>query len=107
MRSKIGLRRDAKSDLHLGQWVEFEYSLKRKGIYGKKLGRWKKEWVREKQEATQGIVVGIRHLTNGENLALGTVVIYTHLEFITAYLIAVDMTHKHKLVLIKDAKELK
>ena len=106
MRSRIGLRRDARSDFHLGQWVEFECSLKRKSIYGKKLGRWKKAWVREKQEVTQGIVVGIRHLTNGENLAIGTVVIYTHLEFITAYLVAVDMTHKHKLVLIKDAKEL-
>jgi len=93
-------------DICLGQWVEFEYVLERESIYGKKLGKWKKVWTRKKKEVTQGIVVGIRHLTNGENLALGTVVIYTHQEFITAYLIAVDMTHKHKLVLIKDAKEL-
>lgn len=99
MASKLG-------DICLGQWVEFEYVLERESIYGKKLGKWKKVWTRKKKEVTQGIVVGIRHLTNGENLALGTVVIYTHQEFITAYLIAVDMTHKHKLVLIKDAKEL-
>ena len=99
MASKLG-------DICLGQWVEFEYVLERESIYGKKLGKWKKVWTRKKKEITQGIVVGIRHLTNGENLALGTVVIYTHQEFITAYLIAVDMTHKHKLVLIKDAKEL-
>lgn len=107
MRSKTRLRRDAKSDFHLGQWVEFEHVLERESVYGNKLGKWKKVWTRKRKEPTQGIVVGIRHLTNGENLALGTVVIYTHLEFITAYLIAVDMTHKHKLVLIKDAKELK
>ena len=99
MASKLG-------DICLGQWVEFEYVLERESVYGKKLGTWKKVWTRKKKEITQGIVVGIRHLTNGENLALGTVVIYTHQEFITAYLIAVDMTHKHKLVLIKDAKEL-
>jgi hypothetical protein len=107
MGSKTRSQRDAKSDFHLGQWVEFDHVLERESLYGKKLGTWRKAWIRKKKEPTQGIVVGVRHLTNGENLALGTVVIYTHKEFITAYLIAVDLTHKHKLVLIKDAKELK
>lgn len=106
MRSKTKSRRAVRSNFHLGQWVEFEHVLERESVYGAKPGAWRKIWIRKKKEPTQGIVVGIRHLSNGENLALGTVVIYTHLEFITAYLVAVDMTHKHKLVLIKDAKEL-
>jgi hypothetical protein len=95
------------NDAYFSQWVEFDHALKRKSIPGKKPGEWKKSWVREKQEVTQGIVVGVRHLTNGENRFTDSGIVYTHKEFIVAYLVAVDLIHKHKLVLIQDAKGLK
>lgn len=91
-------------DFYLGQWVEVTHTLTRKNKYPGET--WRKEWVRG-ENLLQGIVIGVRHLTNGRNDIQGGEVVYTHEEFIVAYLVAYDLKRKPVLALIQDAKELK
>lgn len=53
----------------------------------------------------QGVVIGIRHLTNGRNDIQDGGVVYTHEEFLVAVLISYDLKRKPVLALLQDVKE--
>lgn len=89
-------------DLYLSQWVETSHTLTRRSVYSGKA--WKKKWVRG-ECARQGVIVGIRHLTNGRNEINGGEVTYIHEEFLVAALISYDLKRKPVLALLHDIKE--
>jgi hypothetical protein len=91
-------------DLYLSQWVETSHTLTRRSEYSGK--SWRKKWVRE-ENPRQGVIVGIRHLTNGRN-EYGNGengIVYIHEEFLVAALIAYDLKRKPVLALLQDIKE--
>lgn len=89
-------------DLYLSQWVETSHTLTRRSVYSGK--SWRKKWVREEAHR-YGVVMGIRHLTNGRNEIIGGEVTYIHEEFLVAVLIAYDLKRKPVLALLQDVKE--
>lgn len=107
MRKK--LNKPDTSAFHLGQWVEFEFKLRRVSNYGTDYRGWRKEWVRDKfYMKAQGIVMGIRHLTNGSNEWAGPdgPLIYKHEGYLVAVLVSYDLRRKPVLVPPEDLKIL-
>lgn len=103
MREK--LKKPDTSVFHLGQWVEFEFRLRRVSDYGSDHRGWRKEWRREKFDINaQGIVMGVRHLSNGKNewVQDDAPLSYTHTDYLVAVLVSYDLRRKPVLVLPED-----
>lgn len=103
MRKK--LNKPDTSKFFLGQWVEFAFKLRRVSSYGSDYRGWRKEWVREKFDVNaQGIVMGIRHLSNGKNewVQDDAPLSYTHTDYLVAILVSYDLKRKPVLVLPED-----
>ena len=103
MRKK--LNKPDTSAFFLGQWVEFEFTLRRVSDYGPGYRGWRKEWRRDKFTVnTQGIVMGIRHLSNGKNewVQDDAPLCYTHTDYLVAVLVSYDLRRKPVLVLPED-----
>lgn len=103
------------SKYELGQQVTFTRTLARRGeLAGEFKNVYRKFWTSEgwpgqpEPEARQGIIVGYRHLTNGDNQG-GTwdePTWYRAKERLTAYLIAFDIRRKPVLVLPEHVKAI-
>lgn len=108
MRKKIA--KPDTSGFSLGQWVEFSHTVVRRSDYTGSGPGWRKEWVREPFREAKfepaGIVVGIRHLSNGRNRFIGEdgPLVYEHQDYLVAILIAYDIHRKPVLALPGDVK---
>jgi hypothetical protein len=89
----------------LGQKVTFSHPLHRESVYEKsEFGRdeWWKKWLEPESSAPMtGVVVGVRHLSNGVNHGgyWDSPIEYHNRETFKAYLIAYDMREKPVYVL--------